>query len=167
VALVHDPDLLVLDEPFAGLDPVATENLRSLISERAAEGAAVLFSSHQLDIVSDLTDDVVVVANGRGVAAGTITELRDQSDRRVLRVRWAAPVDSWDPPVGYLRSFDGLEAVVDLPATVDADVAIRQVIDAGQVQEVSFEPPQLADVFSELVTESGAGRQPDGGKELP
>ncbi len=56
VSLVHDPDLLVLDEPFAGLDPVAAETMRLVIAERATSGASVLFSSHQLDIVEDLCE---------------------------------------------------------------------------------------------------------------
>ena len=68
VSLVHDPDLLVLDEPFAGLDPIAAETMRSIIAERADAGSSVLFSSHQLDLVEGLCEQVVIVADGRRVA---------------------------------------------------------------------------------------------------
>ena len=75
-ALVNDPDLLVLDEPFSGLDPLAISNMSELLAEVAAAGATVLFSSHQLDLVEDLCEDVVIVDHGRVVLAGDLDELR-------------------------------------------------------------------------------------------
>ena len=75
-ALVNDPDLLVLDEPFSGLDPIAMEAMGELLSGLATEGAAVLFSSHQLDLVEDLCQDVVIIEQGRIVLAGDLAELR-------------------------------------------------------------------------------------------
>ena len=69
-ALVHDPDVLVLDEPFSGLDPLAVESVQAVLKEHAADGACVLFSSHQLDIVERLCDDLVVIAGGVIRASG-------------------------------------------------------------------------------------------------
>jgi ABC-2 type transport system ATP-binding protein len=71
-ALVNEPDLLVLDEPFSGLDPIAMANMSELLGEVAAAGAAVLFSSHQLDLVEDLCEDVVIIDHGRIVLAGDL-----------------------------------------------------------------------------------------------
>src|SRR5215472_9344757 len=76
-ALVNDPDLLVLDEPFSGLDPIAVTAMGELLSDLAAGGATVLFSSHQLDLVEDLCQDVVIIERGHIVLAG---ELDDQAD---------------------------------------------------------------------------------------
>ncbi len=154
VSLVHDPDLLVLDEPFAGLDPVAAETMRSIINERAAAGASVLFSSHQLDVVEDLCEEVVIIAQGRLVAAGSISDLRSASPTRWLSVRWATPIDDWQPAEGQLEVFDGHRGLVRL--TSDADVAsnIAAALAAGPVSEVSMEPPALDQVFTELVGSS-------------
>ena len=73
VALVHDPDLLVLDEPFAGLDPIAVDALAALLHELCQAGTTVLFSSHQLNLVEHLCEDVVVLDKGRVVLAGLLS----------------------------------------------------------------------------------------------
>lgn len=155
VSLVHDPNLLVLDEPFAGLDPVAAENMRIIISEQAEAGASVLFSSHQLDLVEDLCEQVAVIADGRMVATGAITDLRSASPVRVLRVRWSDPVAHWEPIAGDVVSFDGLSAEVSLPAGADVEASISHAVRAGAVTEVGIEPPGLADLFADLVTGNG------------
>ena len=83
IALVHDPDLLILDEPFSGLDPIAVETMKAMLLEQVGRGAAVLFSSHQLDLVSDICRDVVIVDRGRVVLDGR----RGRHPRAVARAR--------------------------------------------------------------------------------
>jgi len=155
VSLVHDPDLLVLDEPFAGLDPVAAETMRGIIAELAADGAAVLFSSHQLDLVEDLCEDVVIVARGRLVAAGTISELRASSPIRRLSVRWAEFVEKWEPLQGDLVEFNGRSAVVNLPAAADIAASVAHAATAGAISEIAVEPPGLDERFVDLVGPGG------------
>ena len=70
-ALVHDPDVIVLDEPFAGLDPMAVTELSALLRDRASAGRVVLFSSHQLDLVQDLCEVVVMIDRGSTVSRAT------------------------------------------------------------------------------------------------
>src|SRR5215475_6617821 len=72
VALVHDPELLVLDEPFAGLDPGGVDDMRQVLEERAAAGVTVLFSSHQLDLVEDICEAVAIIYQGRLVTYGPV-----------------------------------------------------------------------------------------------
>lgn len=151
VSLVHDPDLLVLDEPFAGLDPVAAETMQEIIAERAAAGASVLFSSHQLDLVEGLVEQVVIVADGREVAAGAPIDLRSASHYREMSVRWVEPVEEWSPLEGRLLEFDGSSALVELPASVDVGAQIAHAVSAGAVATVSVEPPSLGDVFAHTV----------------
>ena len=73
---MHDPELLVLDEPFSGLDPIGADVMAGVLRERADRGVPVVFSSHQLELVERLCDDVAIVRDGRVVAAGTVPELR-------------------------------------------------------------------------------------------
>ena len=95
VALAHDPELLVLDEPFSGLDPIGIATMTEVVRERAAAGVGVLFSSHQLDLVEDVCQDVVIIARGRIVAAGAIDELKARSGRRHLEVEVVGSGGAW------------------------------------------------------------------------
>ena len=156
VSLVHDPDLLVLDEPFSGLDPVAAETMRDIIAERADGGNSVLFSSHQLDLVEDLCEEVVIIDHGRLLAAGSVSELRAASPTRVLRVRWAEPVQRWQPRGGVVVLEDGHRAVVELTAGDDVGAHVAGALAAGPVTEIAVEPPGLDEVFTELVGRAGA-----------
>ena len=80
MALVHDPELLVLDEPFSGLDPVAVETMKTILHEQLDRGRSVLFSSHQLDLVADVSRDVVIVDAGRVVLQGDVGDIRQRRD---------------------------------------------------------------------------------------
>ena len=86
-ALVNEPDLLVLDEPFSGLDPIAMGAMADLLAEVAAAGASVLFSSHQLDLVEHLCEDVVIIDEGRVVLDGELAALRATVPYRFVDVR--------------------------------------------------------------------------------
>jgi len=158
VSMVHDPDLLVLDEPFAGLDPVAAETMRDIIDERAADGVSVLFSSHQLDLVEELCEQVVIVANGKKLAAGAISDLRSASPTRWLNVRWRDAVEQWTPTLGRLDTFDGLSAAVELSDQDDVGDIVADAAAVGSVTEVRVEPPGLDDVFAELVADGNRTR---------
>jgi len=164
VSLVHDPNVLVLDEPFAGLDPVAAETMRLIIAERAEAGASVLFSSHQLDLVEGLCEEVVIVASGEVVAQGEVTDLRSASPIRLLKVHWSDPHPEWNPLTGAIRTRNDHEVVVELDAAADPGTHLAHALAAGHVAEISLEPPGLDEVFADVIaeqhahqTESGAG----------
>jgi len=152
-ALLHDPELLVLDEPFNGLDPLGAETMARVLRERAAAGTAVLFSSHQLDVVEDLCEDVAIINNGRIVLSGDVRELKASSNRRVLEVEAGAEggglLDDLD---GVLSStFDGHRHRV----VVDAATDVRHVLAAADrdvaVQHLSYSTPSLSELFKEVV----------------
>jgi ABC-2 type transport system ATP-binding protein len=153
-ALIHDPDLLVLDEPFSGLDPLGVRAMADILADRAAAGNAVVFSSHQLDLVEDLCDSVAVINQGRIVLAGRVGQLKAASRYRYLEVEHATPSGSWH------QALDGVVEVVEeepervvLMVDRDADPeAILQVArQAGPLQAFSFTPPSLSQVFVEAV----------------
>ena len=152
VALVHEPVLLILDEPFAGLDPVAVATLSEVMAEQVARNASVVFSSHQLDLVQDLAEHVTIVAAGQTQASGTVTDLRGRSPIRHLEVHWSGAVPDWVPPNGERRDAPTGVSRFIVPADSDAAVLIASAATAGEVSAVTFEPPGLDEVFLELVS---------------
>ncbi|GGC00295.1 ABC transporter ATP-binding protein [Cellulomonas carbonis] len=153
-ALVHEPEVLVLDEPFSGLDPLAVDVVVGVLAEYAAGGAPVLFSSHQLDVVERLCDDLVIIADGRIRAAGPREQLRAAHSEP----RWE--IDSAGD-VGWLRGVPGVE-VLDFDGgwavftTADDAVAqgvLRRALDSAPV--ASFAPVRstLAEIFREVVAD--------------
>ena len=151
-ALVHDPDLLVLDEPFAGLDPLGVEALAAVIAELAEAGAAVIFSSHQLDLVQDVCEDVVVIEHGRTVLAGPLETLRAASQRRYVEVVFRDGI-TWAPEfdTGRVLAADPGRTRLELDASVDPEGLVTLARRAGELTRFSFEPPALSDLFREAV----------------
>jgi ABC-2 type transport system ATP-binding protein len=150
VALVHDPALLVLDEPFGGLDPEAVESLSDVLRERAQEGVAVLFSSHQLELVERVCRSVVILDAGRVLAAGTLRELREHLPAQ-LRVKVDAPPDWADGLEGARRVHadeNGVVLIVDPGADVQA--VLRTALAAGPVEHFGYELGGLVDIYREL-----------------
>ncbi|HEX7525419.1 MAG TPA: ATP-binding cassette domain-containing protein, partial [Gaiellaceae bacterium] len=120
-ALLHQPDLLVLDEPFAGLDPVAVRTLAAVLREEAARGAAVLFSSHQLELVEDICEEVAIIDHGRVVAAGTVDNLRRASQRRRIELQLEGAAPQWLPAVAGVELLERRNGNVRLATRNDVD----------------------------------------------
>jgi ABC-2 type transport system ATP-binding protein len=153
-ALVHEPDLLVLDEPFSGLDPVGVDDLSAVLGERAQAGATVLFSSHQLDLVEHLCEEVAIVDHGRLVAQGTVEELaRGGRPHLAVRVaddrggRWASAL----PAGARVKSVDGGTVAVALDDARTAEAVLDLARAGGTIEHFAFERRRLSDVFRESV----------------
>lgn len=155
-ALVHEPELLVLDEPFSGLDPIGVDAMERVLRERAERGAAIVFSSHQLDLVQSICDDVVVVNRGRDILSGTLDELRSSSGRRHVEIEFADTDTTWDPE----RHVSGAQVVSTaggrvrmlVPDDTDPADVLSQARTAGAVVQFTFEPPSLSELFLEVVS---------------
>lgn len=151
-ALVHDPDVLILDEPFSGLDPLAVDVVVGVLKDRAAAGAPVLFSSHQLDIVERLCDDLVIIADGAIRADGSREALRARHS--TLRYELVSGGDA-----GWLRSvpgvtvidFDGGYALFDVDSESTAQAVLRDAIGRGDVATFAPRHPSLAQIFKEVI----------------
>ena len=151
-ALVHDPELLVLDEPFAGLDPLGVEALAAVIAELAETGSAIVFSSHQLDLVQDVCEDVVVIERGRTVLAGPLEGLRAASRRRYVEVAFRDAV-TWAPQVegGRVLAAEPGRTRLEVDADVDPERLVELARRGAELTRFSFEPPALSDLFREAV----------------
>jgi ABC-2 type transport system ATP-binding protein len=151
-ALVHDPDVLVLDEPFSGLDPLAVETVLEVLRERAAAGAPVLFSSHQLDLVERLCDDLVIIADGVIRAAGDRASLR--TGHSLPRYRLLVGSDAgWirDQAGVTLLDLDGPEAIFELDAGADDQEVLREALRKGPVRAFGPVVPSLTEIFREVI----------------
>ncbi len=137
-AIVHDPELAVLDEPFSGLDPLGVESLAELLKQIAAMGVAVVFSSHQLDLVEDVCEDVVIIDHGRIVMEGVVEELKAASPHRSLEV--TVNGDPWVPilPGGTVTSKQGGRLRVLVDATADVEEILATARQAGEVTSFSL-----------------------------
>ena len=150
-ALVHEPDVLVLDEPFSGLDPVAVDSVVGVLQERAARGVPVLFSSHQLELVERLCEDLVIIGDGKIRAAGSAD---------ALRIGNSSP--SWelttDEDTGWLREVAGV-TVLEFAggwARFETDEAtaqrvLRDAVGRGSVSSFRPHRPSLSQIFTEVV----------------
>jgi ABC-2 type transport system ATP-binding protein len=152
-ALVHDPELLVLDEPFSGLDPVAVDALSEVLAERAAAGVTVVFSSHQLDLVEDLCDSVAIIHRGRLVLSGVVRELKRSTGRRSLHVVVEGADGAWaagSPGVTVEHAgHDGTRLL--LQPDVDALDVLQRAATVGRVVDFGLELPPLSQLFREAV----------------
>jgi ABC-2 type transport system ATP-binding protein len=152
-ALLHGPELLVLDEPFAGLDPVAVQTLADVLRGEAARGAAVLFSSHQLDLVEDICEQVAIIHDGRIVATGDVDGLRRRSQRRRIELELDGAPAAWLPGIRGVELVERRNG--DLRLVADRDVDPEQVLAAAEkaahVVAFSYAPPTLAELFLEVV----------------
>jgi ABC-2 type transport system ATP-binding protein len=154
-ALVHEPEALVLDEPFSGLDPVGVDALAGVLRRQTDNhGVPVVFSSHQLDLVERLCDEVVLIDKGRVLAAGPIEELRASRARRLVRVEIAGAGPDWYDALPGAR----LESTVNDGGVIlelDDDLDEQRVLDlargSGDVTHFSHVQPTLAELFREVV----------------
>ena len=155
-SILHDPDLLILDEPFSGLDPVNMRLLRSLIDEEHAKGKTVIFSTHVMHQAEQNCDHIVMIHQGHKVLDDTLEDIRKRFDPRALHVDPIGGTErSHDvaivPGVAHVSPIDGsLEVVLD--EGVDPQQAMKALLDAMPMNRVEIKRPTLEDVFIEIVT---------------
>jgi ABC-2 type transport system ATP-binding protein len=152
-ALIHEPELLVLDEPLSGLDPTGIDAISHVLMDQARAGCCVLFSSHQLDLVEDLCEQVTIIDHGRLVVSGTVDDLAGSGARRlVVRVEGERTADWARALKGVSVSEVSAGAVrLVLDDDVDSDIVLRAAMAAGRVTEFSFGRRRLSEVFREAV----------------
>jgi ABC-2 type transport system ATP-binding protein len=153
-SLVHDPMILVLDEPFSGLDPVAVDVMSQVLREKAAAGIPVIFSSHQLDLVERLCDRVGIIRGGELVAVGSVDELRASGTAALV-------VDAPQAPRGWAEALAGVKVVshngsvtvVELDGGADDQSVLRAALATGPVRSFGYRQPSLTELFRHVVSQ--------------
>jgi ABC-2 type transport system ATP-binding protein len=152
-ALVHGPDLLILDEPFAGLDPIATDVMAGVLRDQAERGVPVLLSSHQLELVEQLCDSVAIIDRGRLVAFGQIDELRSAGPR-LIRVDVRGAARDWTDALTDVQVVERSDSrtVLELGSAADPQRVLDGARRAGTVTHFAELQPSLAELFREVIS---------------
>lgn len=148
-ALVHNPQIIVLDEPFSGLDPVNAMLLKDVVKGEIAKGKIVLFSSHQMNYIEEFCDNIAILNNGEIVLQGNLNEIKRSHARDSLVVRS-------DKNVVIKRDFgdccvenDKEELIIRLKAPEDKQSVMRRLVEKYDVDEIRVYEPSLNDIFVE------------------
>lgn len=156
-ALIHNPSILVLDEPFSGLDPIAVEVMSKVLLDKASAGIPVVFSSHQLELVERLCHRVGIIRSGQMVAVGTVDELRSGGAVEMIveapnaRPGWAAGLAGVT-----VRGHDDGRTVLQLGDGADDQEVLRAALATGPVTEFSRRRPSLTELYRTVVTQEEA-----------
>jgi ABC-2 type transport system ATP-binding protein len=150
-ALVHNPEVLVLDEPFSGLDPVGVDVLAEVLADRAAEGIPVIFSSHQLELVERLCEAVAIINHGRLVASGPVEELRSRGGERRWQVEVAGATTEWTASLEGVTVVEKSNGRLVLAVEGDEQRVLDAARAAGRVVQFSAVQPTLAQLFRQAV----------------
>ena len=156
-AFMHRPDLVVLDEPTAGLDPLLQTEVRALLRETAAEGRSVFISSHSLDEVQHVADRVGIIRRGRLVDVDAVDSLRERSLRHVTVTFPSAPDPAAFAGIDGVRVVEATGSAVKLSSPESAMSALVKRIAEHDIVDLVSQPADLEEIFLELYREGDDG----------
>ncbi len=128
-SVIHDPELVILDEPFQGLDPVNTEMVRGLIRELRGQGKTIVLSAHEMSLVEMLCERIALIHHGRAVLNGRLTDIKQQFSPNAIEISPPLPVEGW-PGVAHVSRTDGRQRVTLDPGAQPRDL-LRKIFDRG------------------------------------
>jgi ABC-2 type transport system ATP-binding protein len=161
-AILHDPTILVMDEPFSGLDPVNATVLKEAFLELHRRGKTIIFSTHQLEQAEELCQEIVIINKGQSVVQGSVREVKRKPGRHVARLRLEN-----DPEASWLEQLAGVQVTkrredyieMQLPANLNPNVIVEAALQhGGIISRFELTEPSLTDIFIELV---GTSSLPD------
>jgi ABC-2 type transport system ATP-binding protein len=160
--ILHDPTILVMDEPFSGLDPVNANVLKEAFLEMHRRGKTIIFSTHQLEQAEELCQDIVIINKGQSVVQGSVREIKGQYGRNVARLK----LDN-DSEAPWLDTLDGVEVTrrredyieMHIQANLNPNVIVEAALQhGGIISRFELTEPSLTEIFIEKV---GAASEPD------
>jgi ABC-2 type transport system ATP-binding protein len=147
-SLLHKPSLLILDEPFSGLDPVNVEMLKSAILDFQKQGATIVFSSHRMDHVEELCDDMSILDKGKMVLAGSIREVKRSFGKQNVRIKIDRDLSALMDIPGvekYKKTHDG--ALFQISNEATAQTLLVESMKIGMLRHFAIEEPSLEEIF--------------------
>ena len=154
-SVIHDPDLLILDEPFSGLDPINVELLKEIVLDLKRAGKTIIFSTHQMEVAEKICDDICLLNRSQKVFEGSLREIKRSFGRNSVAVRCEGGDGVLDDPAlvsKLVRHADEAQAL--LAAGADAQVLLKRLIDSGAtIGKFEMVEPSLNDIFITKVTE--------------
>lgn len=149
--ILHQPDLVVLDEPFSGLDPINQDFFKELILQLREEGITVLLSAHQMNVVQELCDRIFLIDKGKPILYGTLEEIRDQHEENSVEISFTTE----NGLIEYLRnleytrelSVNGSSAKLKLHTKVEPAAFIREISGLCTIKGITIDKPSLHDIF--------------------
>ncbi len=155
--IIHSPDLLILDEPFSGLDPVNIELVKDIILEKKREGISIIFSTHLMAYAEKIVDEVVMINRGKKVIDGTLSDVKAQHGTKIVKV-------NYDGDSGFLSSLDyvagvkdfGKEMEIQLKDMNQKDRLLKELVERVSVNSFQVTEPSLNNIFIRKVDEGAA-----------
>ena len=162
-SVLHEPDLIILDEPFSGLDPISTRQLRDLILEQHQRGATILFSTHVMVTAEQLCDHIVMIHDGQKVLDSSLAQIRNS---QAVRALWFEPLDA-AAELSSLRKVAGVKHIerngaayeVTLADGADPSDTLRAIAGLMPAARIELQRPTLEDVFVEIVGASAGSSE--------
>ena len=158
-SIIHDPELVILDEPFQGLDPVNAEMVRGLIRDLRAEGKTVILSAHEMSLVEMLCERIVLINRGQAVLDGRLTEIKQRFAPNAIEISPPLPLEGW-PGVAQVSAVDGRQRVT-LDAGLQPRELLKQIVDRGlPLDQFERASATLDEIFITVVKGDGQHAQP-------
>lgn len=154
--IAHNPKLIILDEPFSGLDPLNSKLVEEIIHELKEKGATILFSTHRMEQVEQLCDEIALINKGKVVLEGNVKEIRRRYRKSIYNISLEDESSFPELEGVEILSRKGMEYQVKLPETLDARSFIRQVNESCALQKIELHLPSLSDIFIEVVSQQTA-----------
>jgi ABC-2 type transport system ATP-binding protein len=158
-AVIHDPELVVLDEPFSGLDPINSRLLKDLILEQRAKGTTVILSTHRMEEVEAMCESICLISRGRAALSGRLKEIKARYGRNTIAVEHASG-PGWLSGIPGVQTCDdgGREATLKLEVSADPQRVMREVLDRVEVASMRLDEPHIEDIYLETVGASEPAR---------
>lgn len=151
-SLLHNPTLLILDEPFSGLDPVNVELLKKAILQFRDNGATILFSSHRMDHVEELCEKLSIVSHGKQVVSGSLREVKRSFGKQNVRIHADVDLSSLAQVAGVTAVYPAIEgAVFQIEREEVAQALLNAAMELGPIRHFAIEEPSLQEIFIEKV----------------
>jgi ABC-2 type transport system ATP-binding protein len=151
-AVIHDPELVVLDEPFSGLDPVNSRLLKDLILEQRAKGTTVVLSTHRMEEVEAMCESICLIHHGRAVLSGRLSDIKAKYGRNTIAVEYSGEPGRLTQIPGVQASDDGgREARLRLEPDADPQRAMRAILDRVEVSSMRLDEPRIEDIYLETI----------------